>query len=102
MLTLLPGARITIDPEALTPLASAAFSTIIEADVVVVADRTMTWDAATTAATPRPRPPRPSTTWYLAEGATHSGFSCSTCSRTRTPTPASVTVTYLLPAGRPS
>ena len=38
----------------------------------VVVDRTMRWDQArATAHTPRSRSPSPSTTWYLAEGATH-------------------------------
>ena len=37
-------ARATIDVETVPDMGSAAFSTLIEADVQVVVDRTMTWD----------------------------------------------------------
>src|SRR5204862_7149814 len=70
MLTLLPGARVTIDPETLPPLAAAAFSTIIEADAEVVADRTMMWDDRHYGSHAETGISRPSMTWYLAEGAT--------------------------------
>ena len=47
-----PFSRLTIDVDGVPRWRSAAFSTLIEADVQVVADRTMTWDATATAATP--------------------------------------------------
>ena len=53
---------------------------------------------AATAATPRPASPRPRLTWYLAEGATHSGFDLFYLMQNPTATAASVQVTYLLPA----
>src|SRR5690606_1474611 len=37
--------RVTIDVETIAGLESTAFSTLIEADVQVVADRTMSWDS---------------------------------------------------------
>ena len=65
--------RRTVDAQGVPGLAPAEFSTTIEADGVLVADRLMTWGA-------RLRQPRgderavPGRTWYLAEGATHSGL----------------------------
>ncbi len=101
MLTLLPGARITLDPEALAPLASAAFSTIIEADAMVVADRTMAWDARHYGSHAETAIARPSMTWYLAEGATHLNFNLFYLLVNPNAAPASVTVTYLLGSGPP-
>ena len=55
---------------------TAEFSTIIESDLPLVVDRTMRWDRPPALRQPRgaraSRRRRPS--WYLAEGATHSGF----------------------------
>ena len=71
-----PMSRKTIDVATVPGMAAAEFSTLIEADVQIVADRTMTWDATSygmrtpSAASSRAR----RTTWYFAEGATHSGF----------------------------
>jgi hypothetical protein len=45
--------------------------------------------------------PAPATTWYLAEGATHSGFDLFYLLQNPTTTAADVTVTYLLPSGAP-
>ena len=101
MLTLLPGARITLDPETLAPLASAAFSTVIEADTVVVADRTMAWDSRHYGSHAETAVARPSMTWYLAEGATHLNFNLFYLIVNPNAAPASVTVTYLLESGPP-
>ena len=60
---------------ALASMASAAFSTLIEADVQVVADRTMTWGVGGYGShAERGMLTRTATTWYLAEGATHGSF----------------------------
>jgi len=101
MLTLLPGARITLDPETLAPLASAAFSTVIEADTVVVADRTMAWDSRHYGSHAETAVARPSMTWYLAEGATHLNFNLFYLLVNPNAAPVSVTVTYLLEGGPP-
>ena len=42
----------------------------------------------------------PHTTWYLGEGATHSGFQLFYLLQNPSPQTAEVTVTYLLPEGR--
>ena len=101
MLTLLPGARVTLDPETLPQLASAAFSTVIEADTVVVADRTMAWDSRHYGSHAETAVARPSMTWYLAEGATHLNFNLFYLLVNPNAAPASVTVTYLLEGGPP-
>jgi len=101
MLTLLPGARVTLNPETLAPLASAAFSTIIEADATVVADRTMAWDSRHYGSHAETATARPSMTWYLAEGATHLNFSLFYLLVNPNAAPATVTVTYLLQGGPP-
>jgi hypothetical protein len=72
------------------------FSTVIESNRTVVVDRTMTWDNVTrygahteTAIT------SPSTTWYLAEGATHGAFDLFYLLQNPNDSPATVTINYL-------
>ena len=55
----------------------------------------------TTAATPRPARAWPSTTWFLAEGATHSSFDLFYLLQNPNPAPTVVEITYLLPSGTP-
>ena len=56
-------------------LAHASFSTIIESDVAVVVDRTMSLGRHRLRQPPsRPRVAAPSTTWYFAEGSTSGDF----------------------------
>ena len=70
-----PMSRTTIDVEAIAGLEAAEFSTLIEADVQVVADRTMTWDERRLRQPRRARhPTRTATKWYFAEGATFGNF----------------------------
>ena len=67
--------RATIVVEQVPGMASAAFSTLIEADVQVVADRTMSWDGSGYGGhAERGTLTRATSTWYLAEGATHGRF----------------------------
>jgi uncharacterized repeat protein (TIGR01451 family) len=67
--------RATIVVEQVAGMASASFSTLIEADVPVVADRTMSWDSSGYGGhAERGTLTRASSIWYLAEGATHGGF----------------------------
>ncbi len=76
---------------------AASFSTVIESDQPVVADRVMTWgggygshsETATAA---------PSMTWFLAEGATHGAFQLFYLLQNPAATTAHVNVTYLRPA----
>lgn len=55
-------------------LESASFSTVIEADAPIVADRTMLWTAGFYGSTAETSVASPSPTWFLAEGATHGAF----------------------------
>ena len=77
-------------------LFASSFSTVVESDQPLVADRVMTWgggygshsETATAA---------PSTTWFLAEGATHGAFQLFYLLQNPAATPAHVDVTYLRP-----
>jgi hypothetical protein len=91
-------ARATLDAGQIAGLEAAAFATAIEADGVVAVDRTMTWDGSGYGSHSEHGVPAPSNTWYLAEGATHSGFQLFYLLQNPNPTPVTVTVQYLLPA----
>jgi energy-converting hydrogenase Eha subunit A len=94
--------RATLDARTLPALATAEFSTVLESDVALVMDRVMAWDtvngygahAETAVAAPAP-------IWYLAEGATHSGFNLFYLLQNPNPAVANVRVRYLRPAGAP-
>jgi uncharacterized repeat protein (TIGR01451 family) len=90
--------RATLDAESVAGLSVAEFSTVIESDIQVVADRTMTWGGGRYGSHAETSIPSPSTTWFLAEGATHSGFDLFYLIQNANGVPADVTVTYLLPA----
>jgi hypothetical protein len=91
--------RITVDPEALG-LAQAEFSTVIESDQPVVADRLMAWDATAYGSHAETSVGRPLTQWFLAEGATIGGFDLFYLLQNPADTQARVEVRYLLPAPR--
>ncbi len=96
-----PLGRATVDPETVDGMEQAAFATLVEADQVVVVDRTMSWDAGHYGSHAETGTPAPSTTWYLAEGATHSGFDLFYLLQNPGNVAAEVDITYLLPAGAP-
>ncbi len=77
------------------------FSTLIEADQPVVVDRTMYWASAGYGSHAETAIESPSTTWYLAEGATHGAFDLFYLLQNPGTTDANVTVTYLRPAPLP-
>jgi hypothetical protein len=96
-----PTANRTLIPKMLPRMNEAAFSMVIESDQPVVADRRVTWDA-------RSHPygshaetsiASPATTWYLAEGATHSGFNLFYLVQNPNDVAVDVHVKYLLPSG---
>ena len=94
--------RTTIDVETIAGLEAAEFSTLIEADVQVVADRTMTWDQSGYGShAERGILTRTATTWYFAEGATFGNFNLFYLIQNPNPQAAQVRVTYLLPTGNP-
>lgn len=94
--------RATVDVGDLPGMAEApAFATVLEADRTVVLDRTMTWDATGYGSHTETSLVRPELRWYLAEGATHSGFALFYLLQNPNPVPADVRVTFLLPQGAP-
>jgi len=97
-----PHSRATIDVETLAGMENTTFSSLIEADVQVVADRTMTWgDGGYGSHAERGILTRTSTQWYLAEGATHGAFDLFYLLQNPGSTPAQVEVTFLRPAPAP-
>jgi hypothetical protein len=100
-LTVAPHARSTVDPATVPGLAATALATVIASTQPLVADRTMRWDARGYGSHTETSVAAPQTQWYLAEGATHSGFQLFYLIQNPQPTPATVTVTYLRPAPQP-
>ena len=94
--------RATIEVEQVAGMASTSFSTLIEADVQVVADRTMSWDDSGFGGhSERGTLTRATSTWYLAEGATHGNFDLFYLIQNPGDVATKVEVTFLRPAGRP-
>lgn len=94
--------RVTIDGSAVSGLAGSEFATIVESDRTVVVDRTMSWDGTGYGSHTETAIVTPSQTWYLAEGATHSGFDLFYLFQNPSTTAvAQVDVQFLLPAGTP-
>jgi hypothetical protein len=91
-------------------MTTAEFSTQVESDQPVVVDRLMWWDRATAygshgerraadevpVTSPQVRP-----TWYLAEGATHSGFELFYLLQNPSGSASTVKITYLRPDAPP-
>jgi uncharacterized repeat protein (TIGR01451 family) len=97
-----PFSRSTIDVETLAGLEGAEFSTLVEADVQVVADRTMSWDGNGYGShAERGILTRTATRWYFAEGATFGPFNLFYLVQNPNATPAQLRVTYLLGTGAP-
>lgn len=81
---------------------NTAFATVVESNVVIVADRTMNWSDGIYYGSHAERSgASPGTTWYLAEGATHSGFDLFYLFVNPSASTAEVRVRYLLPTGPP-
>lgn len=93
-------ARRTVDVSSdLTELSHAEFSTVVESDVPVGVDRSMSWGtSAYGSGAERAMSSGPSETWYLAEGATHSGFDLFYLVQNPGVTEAIVDVSFLRPA----
>jgi hypothetical protein len=90
--------RATVDPEKIPGLETAEFSTVVSSDQPVIADRTMRWDASGYGSHAETSLAEPRTAWYLAEGATTSGFDLFYLLQNPNDAQAVVDVTYLLPA----
>jgi uncharacterized protein (DUF1800 family) len=100
-LVLPPLTRVTLNPETIPALTNTALSTVIESDLLLAVDRTMSWDERRYGSHAETGAAWPSTTWFFAEGATHSGFDLFYLIQNPNTAPATVDVTYLLPAGAP-
>ncbi len=102
--TVPPLSTRTVDTASVPALASHAFGTVVTSDAPLVLDRTVSWHmpggpahgahAETSVAGPAPR-------WYLAEGATHSGFDLFYLLQNPSATEAQVRVRYLRPTAPP-
>jgi hypothetical protein len=93
--------RATFDAKTEPLLANYGdFSTTIDSDVQIVADRTMSVSVVGHGSHAETSIGQPSTTWYFAEGATGGPFSLFYELQNPQDTSARVTVTYLLPAPR--
>lgn len=93
-----PMERETVETRFVSGLSTAEFSTTIESTFPIVADRTMSWDSRRYGSHAETAIGAPATTWYLAEGATHSGFNLFYLIQNPNPSPANIQVTYLQPA----
>ena len=91
-------ARITLDPASVAGMTQEPFSTVVESDVAVVVDRTVSWDASGYGSHAETALAGASTTWFLAEGATHNTFDLFYLIQNPGDTEAQVTVRYLRPA----
>ena len=93
--------HVLVDPKTIAGLATAEFSTKIESDQLLVVDRTMVWGTPFYGAHSETSVASPSTIWYLAEGATHSGFNLFYLLQNPNATEAQVRVRFLRPSGAP-
>lgn len=94
-----PHSRATLHASEVAGLGAAEFSTVVESDVLIVADRLMRWDRTGYGAHLETALLAPSSTWYFAEGATHSGFSLFYLLQNPSATAvAQVQVTFLRPS----
>lgn len=91
--------RRTVNVETLPGLASASFSTIVESDVEIVADRTMSWGGGY-GSHAETGVPAPATTWYLAEGSTSGDFALFYLLQNPQTQTVLARVRYLLPFGQ--
>ena len=96
-----PRRRATVDAATVAGLGATAFSTIVESDALIVADRTMTWSGQGAGSHAESGLVEPSLVWYLAEGATVGPFQLFYLLQNPGPLDADVRVTYLRPVPRP-
>ncbi len=98
-ITLAGRTRHTLEAGAVSGLAPAEFSTIIETDAEVVTNRVVRWNPATAYGSHAETGiASPATTWYLAEGSTN-GFDLFYLIQNFSGDPTTVRVTFLLPGG---
>lgn len=91
--------RATIAAADVPGLAGANFSTVVESDLPLVVDRTMTWDADGYGSHAEAAIERPSAVWYFAEGSTTGRFNLFYLLQNPHASPVDATVTFLRPSG---
>ncbi len=96
-----PRTRRTVTAGTLASLMASPFATLVESDVPVVLDRTVSWDATGYGSHSDGSVAQPSATWFLAEGATGGAFDLFYLLQNPGDTTAAVEVTYLRPAPAP-
>jgi glucose/arabinose dehydrogenase len=91
-----PQRRVTVLPSTLPNFSAAAFSTIIESDQEIVAERTMVWPADVRYGSHSETAVKaPAPTWYLGEGSTLGQFDLYYLIENPNAAPVNVTITYL-------
>ncbi len=91
--------HVTVDTTTIPGVNPADFSTVIESDQLIVAERTIVWPPAEHhGSSTETAMKAPSTKWYLAEGATHGVFDLFYLIENPNTTAANINVSYLLPA----
>ncbi len=94
------GSRVTLDRQTLPALASEAFGSRFESTHPIGIDRTVVWDSAVGYGSHSETGiEAPGTSWFLAEGATHSGFDLFYLLQNSTDETAEVRVRYLMGGG---
>ena len=96
-----PGSHNSLDPSTVAGLENVAFSTVVEADLTVAVDRTMSWDPSGYGSHIETGVVAPATTWYLAEGSTSGPFALFYLLQNPQATAVDATVRYLRPFGLP-
>ena len=94
------SSRVSIDPATVPGLAHASFSTVIESDVALAADRLMQWGAGGYGSSLETSVAGAATTWHFAEGSTSGDFALFYLLQNPQPASVSATVRYLLPFGQ--
>jgi hypothetical protein len=90
--------RVTVNACDVPGAADAEFSTELETDEPLIMDRTMSWDSRGYGSHAETALPSATTRWYLAEGATHSGFELFYLIQNANDADTDVEVRFLLPA----
>lgn len=93
-----PGASRLLEVGRLPGLAAAEFSTLVESDRPLAVERLMTWDARSYGGHTETGLGTAGTSWFFAEGATHSHFDLFYLLQNGGDAVADVDVRYLLPA----
>jgi hypothetical protein len=93
--------HVTVQTNTINGMQAADFSTVIETDQEIVAERTMVWTAAARYGSHSETAVKaPATDWFFAEGATHGVFSLFYLLENPSDTKADVEIRYILPFGQ--